>query len=111
MKKIIFLGLIIALVGCSKNPKPVDQTAVKKYCESLDSLSNSAMTARQKGIALAEVLKVTDTVEGTVEQKKYVEEIIKQAFGETRFASAEFQEKAIVDFRNKIYLDCLNKYS
>lgn len=111
MKKIILVGLIVLFAGCAKKTEPVDQTAVKKYCESLDALSSSAMSARQKGLALANVLKVADTVDGSEDQKNYVQEIIKQAFGETRYSSPEYQEKAITDFRNKIYLDCLNKYS
>lgn len=110
MKKLILLGLFILLAGCSKNKNTVDQASGKKYCESLDSLSMSAMTARQKGVALVEVLKVAETVEGTEDQKQYVQSIIKQAFAQTRYSSPEYQEKAITDFRNKIYLDCIDKY-
>ncbi|MCL5767342.1 hypothetical protein [Acinetobacter sp. ANC5681] len=110
MKNIILMSLMFVLVGCSKNQNPVDQASGKKYCESLDSLSTSAMTARQKGVALIEVLKMADTVEGAEDQKKYVQIIIKQAFAETRYSSPEYQAKAITDFRNKIYLDCINKY-
>lgn len=81
------------------------------YCLSIESTAGTIMEARQVGVPMAKVMKHTHPKTGDDKIDEGVEKIMKamvmDAYKRPRFSSKEYQQNAILDFRNEWYLSCL----
>ena len=109
--KMIFCTLIISilfLTACTKKDEHRDAVSNSEFCKVIDDLSKSIMLNRQAGIAMADSMQVANSIEDT-QMKGLVQAIVNDAYTEPRYSVEENQEKAVTDFRNKMYHGCINR--
>lgn len=70
-----------------------------KTCEDMNDFARMLMYDRQNGVELAQLL-VHDII-------KPYQHIVIEACGVPRYNTAAIQETKIVDFTNKVYLECV----
>lgn len=98
-------GLLLALPALiSAQAFGADKVA---ECEQMDSMAESVMKARQNGIPMSKLYKIA--VKGDDYTSAIYKMLIDGAYKETRFGSPEYQEKAVVDFRDLIFQACINQ--
>jgi hypothetical protein len=107
MTKILGLCFVVVLVGCSKSNSTSDMASNTAFCQAMDDISATIMFNRQLGVPMAEMIKTADTSDDE-QVKEAIQAIIKDAYLISRYEAKENQEKAITDFRNKVYLACIN---
>lgn len=109
--KIIFLTLTISilfLTACTKKEKHEDTVSNSDFCKVIDDLSKSIMSNRQTGMAMVDSMQIANKIEDD-QMKDLVQAIVNDAYAEPRYSVEENQEKAITDFRNKMYHACINR--
>jgi len=74
-------------------------------CNLMDRMAESVMKARQHGVPMAEMYKASVT--GEDHTSKVFKMLIDGAYREDRFSSEEYQERAVVKFRDVIFQSCL----
>lgn len=95
-----FISAILSISALSCAPQPAyAQAKEPTKCEMIAKISAQFMELRQLGASLPEVLK-------TVEGDNLLTSIALQAYEEPRYASEEYQQKAIQDFSNLWFLGC-----
>lgn len=82
-----------------------------EFCRGIAKHAEFVMKARQDGVPAVDLYK------GYEETKQYFTKpdaamnmfdiLIREAYEEPRFASRTYIEKAVVEFQNKMYLECL----
>ena len=92
MKKLILIMLLS--VGVSQ----ADALDFEN-CEDMNGFARMLMHDRQNGVELAQLL-VHDII-------KPYQHIVIEAYGVPRYNTAAIQETKIVDFTNKVYLECV----
>ena len=107
MTKILGLCFVVVLVGCSKSNSTSDMTSNTAFCQAMDDISATIMFNRQLGVPMTEMIKTADTSDDE-QVKEAIQAIIKDAYLTSRYEAKENQEKAITDFRNEVYLACIN---
>lgn len=110
MKTILFtLTLsVIFLTACAKREEPKNQVSNSDFCKVIDDLSRSIMTNRQVGIPMVESMQLANNIEDE-QMRGLVQAVVNDAYAEPRFNTEKNQEKAITDFRNKMYHACINR--
>lgn len=98
MKK--FMALSLGLLLCEPSIASTD------FCKEVDGAAKSVMTARQRGVAMADVYEVTNKMDGYLQGLFRM--AIKEAYSKPRFSSEEYQEKAVADFRSDMFQACLS---
>lgn len=73
-------------------------------CNLMDQMAESVMKARQHGVPMAEMYKASVTGEDTTSM--VFKMLIDGAYKEARFSTEEYQDKAVVDFRDVIFQAC-----
>lgn len=75
---------------------------VTKYdvCGAYGGLSETVMTARQEGMSMRDVIEHAMGDEFSIA-------IVQAAYEVPGYSTAEFQQKAILEFSNRIYAECL----
>ena len=81
----------------------ITMTAQAGTCEDLSDISKALMTARQNGASMLEVWNIPSSKH----LKPYAHTKIKQAWSEPRYSTYEYQQKAITDFTNQAFLECV----
>jgi hypothetical protein len=94
---LIMAGLCLANISLAAKTKKSD-------CEQMDSMAESVMKARQTGVPMATIYKITVT--GDDYTSRIFKMLIEGAYKESRFSTEKYQEKAVVDYRNLIFLAC-----
>lgn len=69
-------------------------------CEELSDLSGSIMKARQSGVSMQKAMAIAG-------DDKYTRSKVIQAYEHSRFQTDEYQMRAISDFSDKAYLECI----
>ena len=68
-------------------------------CEDMNTFARMLMHDRQNGVELAQLM--------VLQELKPYQGIIIEAYGVPRYNTAVIQEKKIIDFTNKVYLQCI----
>lgn len=94
--------LILALVATLTLPAfaAAEEPTSDEICNVLARYAESIMTIRQHGGSLAVALTTTDGVPS-------LRGLVLAAYDEPRFGTADFQARAISDFRDSVHLSCL----
>ena len=106
MTKILGLCFVVILVGCSKSNSTNDMASNTAFCQAMDDISATIMFNRQIGMSMAEMMKIADQSDDQ-QVKEAIQAIIKDAYLTSRYEIKEDQEKAITDFRDEVYLTCI----
>lgn len=108
MKKIIILAAcILLLTACTKKEEQKGAVSNSELCKVVDDLSRSIMSNRQSGVPMVDSMQIANNIEDD-QVKDLVRAIVNDAYAEPRFSVEENQDKAITDFRNKMYHGCIN---
>jgi hypothetical protein len=110
MKPLILATALYAALSASawaekaappRGAAPVDRT---QHCESVASLAEGLMLARQGGVSLSTVMGIAA---GDPQLRGLVESMILVAWNEPRWSSAGAQSRSVSDFRDRMHLLCL----
>lgn len=108
MKKVFLLAIVLGLVGCSGGEKAEESVEKSKVCEVVDDLAKSIMTSRQAGTPMVENMRIADNNEDE-QARALIKAIVSDAYAEPRYNTEENQDKAVTDFRNKMYHGCMSR--
>ena len=100
MKKSILALTLLASVSISANAETVKSESVE-LCAAYSELAAEAMKIRQSNIPLAKVYKVV-TGAATLE-------LLKQAVKEPVWSTERSKKKAIDEFANEAFIDCITQ--
>jgi hypothetical protein len=70
-----------------------------ELCLAYTDLGRTLMTARQEGIPIEKILKITTSQDSR--------ELAIIAYGRVRYQSAEYRQRAIDDFAAEVYVECM----
>lgn len=87
-------ALTFPTISTAQEPAP------DEICGVLAQYAQSIMTIRQRGGSLAQALT-------TAEALPSLRGLVLAAYDEPRFSTADFQERAISEFRDEVHLACL----
>lgn len=93
-KAILFSVLTLSAGGVAAESIP---------CEMLGDLGRSTMLARQNGVPMQELMKVgsPDPLD------QFVNSVTVRAYEQPMALSAKYKSRAIVEFQNTIYMECI----
>lgn len=72
---------------------------VMETCKSIASFAETAIESHHRGMPLSSVLELTDS--------QLLSDIVMDAYSKPRYSTAEAQERAQAEFRDKYYLECM----
>lgn len=93
MKKLALLALISTIALADESVVQDD------YCSQLHEAATLTMQYRQEGIAMIKLYQATE--------HEMIRAIIKDAYKQPRYTLEEYQQNAVIDFANDIYLQCV----
>lgn len=105
-------GTIYQATPCPKNAKVTEfkktsKDAPKTLCDSAAKAAESIMQARQNGADMSQMSNNILSIDTIPEVKDLATAMINSAYETPRFSSAEYQQRAIRDFKNETYLSCV----
>ncbi len=68
-------------------------------CKSIASFAETAIESHHRGMPLSSVLELTDS--------QLLSDIVMDAYSKPRYSTAEVQDRARAEFRDKYYLECM----
>jgi len=80
-------------------------------CKAVDEFALSVMTNRQNGVPMSSMYSVVAKIEAPEPVKNLMKIIIDEAYKLPRFETEEYQNKAITDIRNTMFLSCQQNYN
>lgn len=75
-------------------------------CAKLGGVAEKTMIKRQEGFPMQKLMEVV----AVGDLREMMESLIIAAYDSPRYATAGMQQKAVEDFRNDVYLQCVKKY-
>ncbi len=108
MRKSLFLMLAL-LTAQSANA----YASVDEECLLYDTAAKGAMETRQRGVPLADVMKIINkgTGKDVSPESQLADKAVRKAFLEAyqtpKYGTEEMQKEAVNEFRNKFYSECL----
>lgn len=80
-------------------------------CKAIDLFAMTVMTNRQNGVPMSSMYSVVAKIEAPESVKNLMKIIIDEAYKQPRFETEEYQNKAITDFRDTMFLSCQQNYN
>lgn len=93
---------LIAAVVFTGSAMAEDKTAV---CDDVNALAESIMGSRQAGVDMAKMMAVAK--ESGIEKLARV--LIIAAYEQPQFHGEDYRRKAVSEFKNKVYLQCIKE--
>lgn len=85
---------------------PGQEESLENTCHLIAGLSSEIMRARQSGVPMTDAMNVVNDIE--IEQvKKLTRSIVIQAYKENIWSTEKYKQRAINEFSNSLYLECL----
>lgn len=106
MKHVLAAAICITLIS---QPCFAITDRTKEYCRALSKTAEAAMYARHAGTAMSTLMD-TIKIDGTLQDKfakSLAEDQIKEAYSTPRYTSETKIIKAIQEFRDKWYIECI----
>lgn len=85
---------------------PIYAAGADSRCEKVAELAEMIMTARQEGVPMVSLMKAGSPGEGAADLTRM---LIVAAYEEPGFATKENRARAVVDFQNDVYLQCIKE--
>lgn len=79
--------------------------AAHETCKALSTLGGSIMRGRQEGVPMSRMMEIA--LEGDAVLTKFKQAFVELAYLEPRYSSDEFKQRAIRDFEDSRYQECL----
>ena len=99
MKKIV---LIVALTLTSPFVLATEDK-ISKHCPGVAAIAKSVMEARQENVPMARMMEVSDT--------ELLREMVVAAYDRPAYRTENVKARAIRDFENEWYLNCVKAFS
>lgn len=99
----------LAQAKASKSPAIVQSqssegTVEEQFCDQLGGLAESIMRGRQLGASFSDAMSVARNAGPEIRDITIA--LVRDAYNETRYTSATYQNRAVEDFRDKIVSAC-----
>ena len=98
MKKLLLIPLLMTLPFVA-HANETDR------CAAISSLAEGVMTARQNNVDIVQVIEIVSSNPITAELGIV---LAKEAYAKPRFNTERIQKETIREFKNDVYLQCLN---
>ena len=108
MKKIFFTLMVMGSVAIAHADDELKR--MESLCEQLGESAGVTMESHQIGLPLAKILPLSARLH-TKPLEFFDKESTLQAYSTPRYNTANYQKKAIADFRDKRHVDCLKLIS
>ena len=82
---------------------PVQAADWRKACGNVGDLATDIMKSRQSGLSMAKMMEAV----AQVGENPLVDEMIISAYDSPRYSTERMQKRAVEEFRDKFYLDCV----
>ncbi len=87
----------------------ISQEKIDEICAGIESYTKTIIEGRQNGVPMRNFIDaINKTDDGPV--RKMARKIIIRAYDIPRYFSESMKKQTIVDFQNKIYLECLKQF-
>lgn len=96
MKKLLIAAAMTLSLGAAADDKA-------DTCDLVNKLAHSIMDARQRGVDMAEAMRLAN--ESSISD--LIKPIIIAAYEKPRYSVEENQRNAVTDFKNAVYLVCV----
>ena len=96
----VFLFFLCSTLGSAAVAMDPDE------CRKLSGVAKTIMEARQKGMPMADMMDVA-TAQGDTPFGNFTKSTTIAAYEEPRFGTPEMRSRAISEFENGIYLECI----
>ncbi|MCI3945551.1 hypothetical protein K0038_02593 [Pseudomonas syringae] len=112
MKKCLFLSMTLAALYSANACASVEDD-----CLLYDTAAKGAMETRQRGVALADVMKIINKNKGKIDspEAELADKAVRKAFLEAyqtpKYGTEKMQQESVNEFRNKYYSECLSANS
>lgn len=106
MRKLIAGVLAICLLATQANADSREQ----KYsnCTAMASFAKAAMSARQEGVSIIDLLEATESEDELANE--FIRVIIEVAYNSPRFSSDYYKQKEITEYETATYLSCMSDF-
>ena len=113
MKKLVnILIAMIIIFSFISSVNAKDNNSI--ICPEINNFAKVVMELRQIGVPLIKVMNKFESIKTNTENQelnqtlvKILKTIMKNAYSQPRFMTKEYQQRAIIEFANKWYLQCL----
>lgn len=106
----ILCGLMLAACSLSSaGAHPAKEPGQVELCEAMSEMAGKIMTARQRGVPMSTLATLPQS--DSEEVRNLRKELLIAAFESPRYSSEDYQEKAVVDFKNGVFLECFKHVS
>ena len=86
------------------------QVSHDEACSAMADMAESIMGARQSGASLQQALDIASKAK-TAEVRDGIRAVAILAWGQPAFSTEEYQQKAVIDFRDNMHLYCLKNFN
>ncbi|MFM2344127.1 MAG: hypothetical protein RLZZ210_737 [Pseudomonadota bacterium] len=101
IKNIVLISLHLLPIYCYADKLPSAE------CNNLSQIAKSIMKARQNGIEMNKIMNDMQEFDSDPKVNSMVEEIVRDAYNVLLYSSKANKDRAIKQFGNKYYSDCL----
>ena len=102
MKRMV-LTIAAALLATTANAGKVHET-----CASLSTLAETVAENRYAGVSMRDSMGVVET--NNEQARQMIRAIIQDAYGLPDYSGDEYQRRAVVEFGNDVYSECLDSF-
>ncbi len=102
MKK---LGIAIMFGIALSISQPVQ--AEKGGCEIIATFAKTVMDARQRGVPLTKVMKITEKKDFGKQADDIIKDVIIKAYKHPNYHTEKMEQRTITEFENEVYRNCL----
>lgn len=103
--------VILALAASLVWPQASAQSdRVLTLCGEIETAAAAAMEARQEGVPISTLMKAYLDLSGNEAQASLSKQIVIKAYEEPLWRTQESKERAITEYGNDAYLECIKKF-
>ena len=106
MRKVVIIPVVSALLLGGIAFGQVKKARGGELCNSLERFAAKAMKKRQHGVRMQRVMEVVNNAEASLQVKKIMRSIVKDAYNQPNWDTEEREEEAVREFRNDFDLLC-----
>lgn len=85
----------------------VAYSAVSDNCMDISIIAGQIMTARQSGVEMSQLFDATDRKTKSDALRAALKATIREAYKTRRYRSPEYQQRAVIDYKNAAYQACV----
>lgn len=104
MKALAFVLVTLAALCCIVG---TDTAVADDLCGTLGTHAEAIMEARQAGVSMQKMIEASGSIPGPAAAKEFTRSLVIKAFEHPRFSTESYKRRAIENFRDTVYLECI----